>query len=178
MRTFWRDVLAGLAVAARARLDETPALVDDLDARAVELRLDAEARRLAVGQAVDHAPVELGELLGGVRVVEREHPHRVLDLHHLRARLAADALGRRVGRDELGVRLLERAQLAQQRVELGVAHDRVVEDVVAVVVRVESRARGPAWRIASWRPRDRQSSPTFGRGARFQWVDSPSRPCR
>ena len=52
------------------------------------------------------------------------------------ARLAADALGGRVGRDELGVLLLQRAELAEERVELGVADLGIVEDVVAVVVRV------------------------------------------
>ena len=46
----------------------------------------------------------------------------------------ADALRRRVGRDELGVRLLERLQLVEERVVGGVLDLRVVEDVVAVVV--------------------------------------------
>jgi hypothetical protein len=58
----------------------------------------------------------------------------VLDLGQRGDRLAADPLGRRVGRDELGVVALEPAQLVEQRVVLVVADDRVVEDVVAPAV--------------------------------------------
>ena len=61
----------------------------------------------------------------------------VLDLLELLERRAAHALGRRVRREQLGVLALEVAQLAQQRVVLGVADLRVVEDVVAVVVVLE-----------------------------------------
>src|SRR6185312_13602221 len=46
----------------------------------------------------------------------------------------ADALGGRVGGDQLGVRVLDAAQLAQQRVEVGVADLRRVVGVVALVV--------------------------------------------
>ena len=133
-----RDVLAGLAVAARARLHEAPALVDDLDARAVELRLDAEAWRLArrAGRRLTrrwNSPSSSAEYALSSDIMRTACLH----LRDRRARLAAHALGRRVGRDELRVLLLERAQLAQQRVELGVADDRIVEHVVAVVVRVD-----------------------------------------
>ena len=48
--------------------------------------------------------------------------------------LAADALRRRVGRDELRVALFQAAQLAHEVVVLGVADLGAVEDVVAVVV--------------------------------------------
>jgi hypothetical protein len=115
-----RDVLARLAVAAGARLDEVPVLVDDLDARPVELRLDAEARRLGVGEPVADAPVELGELLLRVRVVERDHAHACFTCatfvapRRPRAGWASSA-SRAPGAP------LERAQLAQERVELGVA---------------------------------------------------------
>ena len=56
------------------------------------------------------------------------------DLLEPRDRLGADALGRRVGRDELRVVALDRAQLVEQRVVVVVADLGVVEDVVAVVV--------------------------------------------
>ena len=81
--------------------------------------------------------------------------------------LVADALRRRVGRDQLGVLGLERLQLAEQRVVDVVADLRVVEDVVAVVVvrdllaqlgdlprgvaHSTSRAAGASSRARSWR---------------------------
>jgi hypothetical protein len=65
----------------------------------------------------------------------------VADLRQRADRLGADALRRRVGRDELGVLGLERLQLAVQRVVLVVADLRVVEDVVAMCVVVELRAQ-------------------------------------
>ena len=113
-----RDLLALDAVAARGGLDDAPALVDDLDARAVELRLDREARHVAVAEPVDDASMELEHVLGRVRVVEREHPVLAPDLRDEGSRLAAHALRRRVGRDELGVLGLERPQLLHEHVEL------------------------------------------------------------
>src|SRR3954447_23175208 len=56
------------------------------------------------------------------------------DLVELAERLAAGALGRRVGREQLGVLGLDPAQLVEQRVVLVVADDRVVEDVIAPAV--------------------------------------------
>ena len=81
------------------------------------------------------------QLLLAARVGEREHRLQVADLLELRDRLAADALRRRVGRDELGVLGLDRAQLVEQRVVLVVADLGVVEDVVAVAVVVELLAQ-------------------------------------
>ena len=49
-------------------------------------------------------------------------------------RPAADALGRRIDRDEIGMIALEVLQLAQQRVELGVGDLRGRIDVVALFV--------------------------------------------
>jgi hypothetical protein len=60
----------------------------------------------------------------------------VADLRQRRDGLAADPLRRRVRRDELGVRRLDRAQLVEQRVVFVVADLGVVEDVVAVAVMV------------------------------------------
>ena len=132
-----RDLLARLPVAARARLDEVPPFVDDLDARPVELRLHAERRGRPRRQPVLHSPHELLQLLVRVRVVEREHPHAVLHLGRPRARLARHALRRRSRRHELRVRRFEGADLAHQRVVLGVGDARIVEHVVAVVVRLD-----------------------------------------
>src|SRR5690606_28089019 len=74
---------------------------------------------------------EVGDRLG---VVQREQRSEML--HRREARLGdggADPLGRGVGRDEVGVLLLEGAQLPHELVVLGVGDRRIVEDVVPVV---------------------------------------------
>ena len=58
----------------------------------------------------------------------------MLDLHEAVERRRADALGGGVGRPQLRVLGLDVAQLVEQRVVLVVADQRVVEDVVMVVV--------------------------------------------
>ncbi len=92
----------------------------------------------AVGQPVDDALVELLELRRACTQLSSDIMRTAcFTCTDVRARLAPDALGGRVGGPQLGVIVLEGAQLAQQRVELGVADARVVEDVVPVVVRVD-----------------------------------------
>ncbi len=54
---------------------------------------------------------------------------------------AADALGRRIGGDEIGMIALEILQLAQERVELGVGDLRVLVDVVALFVMADLLAK-------------------------------------
>ena len=54
---------------------------------------------------------------------------------------ADDALRRRVGRDELGMRRLDRLQLLEQRVVVGVGDRRRVEHVVGVRVTLELLAQ-------------------------------------
>ena len=49
-------------------------------------------------------------------------------------RLAADALGGRVGRDQFGMRCLQLLELAEESVVVGVGDLGAVEDVVAVLV--------------------------------------------
>ena len=72
---------------------------------------------------------------------------------------AADALRRRVGRDELGVRLLDREELADERVVLGVGDLGPVEDVVEVLVPAELVAQpGGAQRRGGRRSREASRS--------------------
>ena len=61
---------------------------------------------------------------------DRQHRHRVAHRRERRERRAADALRRRIGRDERGYSAFERLELAKQRVVLGVADRRRVVDVV------------------------------------------------
>ncbi len=170
------DVLADHAVAAgRAALEDAVA-VEQRDRQAVDLRLGdvAELRRLdplareVVAHPVDPRP----QLLLAARVGEREHRLQVRDLVEAVERLAAGALRRRVGGEQLGVLGLDAAQLVEQRVVGVVADDRVVEDVVAPAVLAQlvaelrrappdlrrrahstSRAAGASSRARSYRPR-------------------------
>ena len=98
------------------------------------------------------------------RVGQRQHRLSWRTFSQRRDGLAADALGRRVRRDELGVLGLERAQLVEQRVVVVVADLRVVEDVVAVAVVVAARSRSS--RGAASRLRPRRSLHLLGRRAR------------
>ena len=87
------------------------------------------------------------------------------DLRDRRPRGAADALRGRVVGDQLGVRQLERTQLFHELVEGRVAHDRVVEHVVAVFVGFDlANQLG----VADLR-RHGGGSHFRAAGARFQW---------
>ena len=111
-------------------------LVAQADRQAVELRLgrvldclDARAPR---ARAVEGAHFLLVE-----GVAERQHRHAVPHLGELRQRRAADALGRRIRRAQLGMLRLQRLQLAEQRVVLRVGDLRRVLHVVEPVVALD-----------------------------------------
>src|SRR5204862_6711897 len=74
------------------------------------------------------------ELVRAAGVGEREHRLEVADLLELLERLAAHPLGRGVGRPQLGVLVLEPAQLVEESVVRVVADLGGVENVVAAVV--------------------------------------------
>ena len=170
------DVLADLAVAARGAAHEHAVAVEQRDREPVDLRLGHELERRLLDplarEVVAH-PVHPGaQLLLGARVGEREHRLQVRDLLELAHRLPADALGRRVGRQQLRVLALDRAQLVQQRVVGVVADLRVVEDVVAVAVvgellaQLGGRAQSvlhPRRRRAAGRGRTRAAPPSRAR---------------
>jgi hypothetical protein len=61
--------------------------------------------------------MKLSKLINGVGIVETEHWRQMVDGPKLAGRRAANALRRRIGIVKLGVRGLERAKLAHQRVE-------------------------------------------------------------
>ena len=129
------DVLADPAVAAGRERPHPAALVDDVHREAVDLEL-AEHRRHRAEVALDARGPRV-ELLEGERVVEAEHPLQVLDRREHSGGLAADRLGRRVLADQLGVRRLERLELAEEGVVLGVGQGRGVVDVVARARRLD-----------------------------------------
>src|SRR5439155_23565088 len=85
-------------------------------------------------EAAAHALAERTQLLLGVRVVEAEHRLRVLNRVEARGGPAADALRRRIERDEIGIVGFETLELVHERVEFGVGYFWIVEDVVALFV--------------------------------------------
>ena len=105
------DVLTDLAVAARHAAHEQPVLVDQRHRQAVDLRLgdELEGRVLdaLAREEVAHALDPGAQLLGRARVGQRQHALQVADLDQVRDRLLADALGRRIGCDQLRIGLLE-----------------------------------------------------------------------
>ncbi len=126
------DVLAPLPVAAGRGPGQGSLLVDQLDRGAVELGLEG------VGELVaEQLPQPLVEPPHGLELgprVEAQHRRVVLDGGQRRERLAAHPLGRRVRRHQLGVLLLERLELAEERV-VGLVRDlRPIEHVVQVLV--------------------------------------------
>ena len=128
-----RDVLADRAVAARDAQRQPAAFEAQRQRHAVQLQLaDVLDVRLAA-QLVD-APLPVAQFLFVVGVVEREHRRGVRHLDEALARLAAHALRRRIGRDQLRMLGLELLQLVHQAVEFGVADLGIVEHVVAVLV--------------------------------------------
>ena len=142
-----RDVLPHLAVAARRPALQHAVAVDEADRQPVDLRLDHEPeprRGDALAREVRAHPLDpRPQLLLGARVRQREHRLQVRDLLQLAHRLAADPLGGRVGRAQLRMLGLDRAQLVQQRVVDVVADLRIVEHVVAMGVVFELRAQLP-----------------------------------
>src|SRR5579885_1506901 len=127
------DILADGAVAARGARCEPAVLVDELDRDAVHLGL-AGVLDLRALRELAHPRVELRHLVAARGVGEREH--RVAMAHGLELgqRRTAHALRGGIGGDQLGMRLLERLQAAEERVVLGVGDLGRVEDVVEVVV--------------------------------------------
>src|SRR6185437_7802394 len=124
---------------------ERAVAVDEADREAVDLRLDhvLEARLgdALTREVVSHPLDPCAQLLLGADVAEREHRLQMAHLLQPADRLAAHALGGRVGCEQLRVLALERAQLVQQRVVLVVADLRVVEDVIAARVVLEQLAQ-------------------------------------
>ena len=127
-----RHVLAGLAVAARRRLHELAALVAQVDRQAVELHLGGVGDRRVVFAEAERLPDARVELLGAGRGgvglgVDREHRHGMANRHQSLEDGADHALRRRVRRQQLRMLGLDRLQLLEQRVVVGVGDLRRVE---------------------------------------------------
>ncbi len=139
------DVLADLTVPAGGAALEHAVAVDQADGEPVDLGLDdvleAGLGDALAGEVVAH-PLDPRAQLGlGAGVAEGEHRLEVGDLLQAPHGLGADALGGRVGAEQLGVRGLQRPELLEQRVILVVPDDGVVERVVAVGVVLDLAAQ-------------------------------------
>ena len=135
------DVLAGDTVATRRADDEATVLVLQRDGETVELGFGDEADRTGNEPLDARSPRE--QLLVRERVVERQHRHPVLDGREGRR---GRPPGRCVGESGVisaGCFALELAELADQRVELGVGDLRLVEHEVVLVVGVDLLAQLP-----------------------------------
>ena len=129
------DVCAARAIAARRAADQAAALVGQGDAQAVDLQLgDVRDRFVAQAGALPDAFIECAQLTLVVGIVEAEHGQEMLDGLEPFDRAAGDALGRRIGRDEIGMIRLEMLEFVQEPIELLVGHLRVVVDVIALLV--------------------------------------------
>ena len=121
-------------------------LVDQVDGEAVDLRLDHVRDRLVRVEPLADVLRPLLERLVGRDLLERAHRRRGARPSGTGPRAAHRRAGRRVGRDELRVRLLERHELVVEPVVLGVGDHRVVEDVVRDRGRRSSSSRSSAAR--------------------------------
>ena len=121
-------------VAPRTKL---AVLVDQRDGQAVDLRLADQGDVVALGRRARRG-VYQARSSSSLKALPRLSIGRRCSTTPKRLdRLAADALGRRVRRDQLRELRFERAQLAHQHVVLAVGDLGTVEDVVAVVVVVD-----------------------------------------
>ena len=118
------------------RAPSSGCLIAQGDAEAVELELGDVVDGEIAGELAD-AAVPVGELFGGVGVVEREHGAGVADLFEAFGGLAADALGGRVGGEQLGVRGFDALELVHEDVVLGVRDFGGVEDVIEMLMAAE-----------------------------------------
>jgi hypothetical protein len=134
------DVLSDVTVSAGGRQLEPSRGIGDLDTGAIQFRFDGKARHGA--EAVEQTSVKLGELQGGVGVIEGEHTNCMAHLGGISTSFAADALGGRVWGAQVRVGVFQVAQLSQEGVEAAVVDCGVVEDIVAVVVGVDLADQG------------------------------------
>ena len=100
---------------------------------AVELQFADVVDVFAAAEFV-HAPFPVAQFVFAVGVVERQHRRGVRHFDESLARLAADALGGRIGRDQFWDARFQILQLLHQLVEFDVADLGIVENVIEILV--------------------------------------------
>jgi hypothetical protein len=125
-------------------MDERALLVAQRQREPVDLRLGGEgdlALVLAAEEAA-HARDEIGDVLVGERVAERQHRHAMPDLGEFRGWPGADLVAQGLAALQVGKALLERDQPAALRVIGGVVDDRrIVLEIGTVGLRDLGRQR-------------------------------------
>ena len=132
----FRDVVAGLAVAAGRAGFQQAVFVAQVHREAVDLWLDEPCERLA-GEQLFHAHDPFAQRVDAVlreEIVERKHRHRVAHAFETGRRLFPDTPRRRVGRDQPGVGVFEVAEFAEKGVVFRVGNRGRGFVVVAAVV--------------------------------------------
>ena len=126
-------------------MSETAVLVREGDGQTVDLRLERElqppGREPGLGHQLRHPGMPGHQFVLILGVGQREHGLAMSDLPEGGQRLPTHTLRGRVGRDQLGVALLEGTKLPIQRVVVGVEDLRAIEDVVAVVMPTDQGAK-------------------------------------
>ena len=136
-----RDVVALLAVSPRGAQGQRAVLVAQAHGHAVDLQFDRVGVFPLRTQQVADAAVEVPDLLIVVRVPDGEHGHGVADDGKGSGGRPPDALGGRVGGDQVGVGRFQVLQFGHQHVVVVIADDRVVEYEVPVIVRPDFPAQ-------------------------------------
>ena len=132
-------LLSALPVAARRAPFEVPVDVHETRREPVELGLQCVLHLIDL-EAFAHSPIEIAQLLLPERVAEREHGRGVDHFREGGHRFRAHPPGGRVRCLQIGMRGLERLELAHQAVVLGVGDLGVVESMIAVVVVIDALA--------------------------------------
>jgi hypothetical protein len=130
------DVLADPAIAARRAHRQHAVLVDELDTRPIELRLDRVLQRILGLQHAAHALVEGAQLVRVHRVVERQHRHPVGHLGEPLGRRGPYPAGGGIDPHKVGVLVLQSLQLAVEPVVLRIRNLGVILEVVETSVAV------------------------------------------
>ncbi len=124
-------------------------LVEQAHRETIEFRLAAVFQFGAITEQVagrqiqpfSRPAIEIGQVLLLERIAEAEHGNFVTHLAKGRQRFATHPLGGRLGGDQLGMLGLQRPQLLEQPVVLGIRHAGLVEHVVAIVMGVDFAAQ-------------------------------------
>ena len=89
-----------------------------------------------------YSPLPIAQLFFGVGVIQRKHGRGMPDFHESLARLASNALRRRIGGDQIRMFSFQILKLIHEPVEFGVADFGIVEYVVAVFMLADFFAEG------------------------------------
>ena len=143
------DVLTRAAIAPGGAAHQMAVLIKQADRQTIQFGFAAVLDYSAIAEQVTrrqiqsfaHAAVEIEQILLLEGIAQTQHRHFVAHLTERRQCRATDPLGWRLGCHQLRVLRLERLELIEQTVVLGVGNAGFVEHVVAVVVGVNFAAQ-------------------------------------